>query len=166
MVRRAAGPASRYTVGVTSVALAPVASSPAVLARMRAQRTQNTGPEIALRRELHALGLRFRLHRVFRWGKVRRTIDLVLPGARVAVEVHGCFWHGCEKCRRRKVGANGQWWSDKIARNRRRDADTARRLRAAGWSVVTVWEHEPPSAAARRVLRVVERKQRAAPAAA
>jgi DNA mismatch endonuclease (patch repair protein) len=85
---------------------------------------------------------------------MRRRADLTFVRARVAVFVDGCFWHGCP----RHVTwpkANADWWRAKIDANRRRDADTTRRLRVAGWRVVRVWEHESPMIAAIRVAKTV-----------
>jgi len=78
----------------------------------------------------------------------RRRVDLVFGRARVAVFVDGCFWHGCPEHGQRAHGVNGWYWPEKIAGNRRRDADTDDRLRAAGWAVVRVWEHDDPEQAA------------------
>ena len=120
---------------------------------MSAQRSSDTAPEIALRKELHALGLRFRKHRsVF---SNRRKHDVVLARSRTVVEVRGCFWHGCPE-HSRGTKNNSEWWAAKIAGNRSRDEDTATRLEEAGWELVVVWEHEDPVEAAVRVKKVVE----------
>jgi DNA mismatch endonuclease (patch repair protein) len=134
----------------------PFASSPAVQRRMSVQRRHDTAPELAVRRALHALGLRYRVH-VRPLADLRRQADVVFTRARVAVFVDGCFWHGCPDHGRRRHGVNGWYWPDKIARNQRRDADTDEQLRRAGWTVVRVWEHEPPGEAAARVARAVRR---------
>lgn len=128
----------------------PGASSVQVSARMSRAARRETAPELALRRALHAAGHRYRVvHPVP--GNRRRTIDIAFPKARVAVFVDGCFWHGCPEHGTRPR-ANGQWWIAKLEANRARDADTDRKLRAAGWQVVRVWEHEDVQAA----LSVVE----------
>jgi len=85
---------------------------------------------------------------------VRRRADLVFGPARVAVFVDGCFWHGCP------VHAtwpknNAEFWREKIETNRLRDQDTDRRLTAAGWEVVRVWEHEDLDEVANRLERIV-----------
>jgi DNA mismatch endonuclease, patch repair protein len=121
--------------------------------RMSDQRTRDTTPEVALRHRLHAMGLRYRLHRSVLQGS-RRTHDIVFVGPRVVVDVHGCFWHGCEQHYVAPM-ANAEFWSVKIAGNRARDADTHNRLEEAGWTHVIVWEHEDPDAAAERVASVV-----------
>ena len=132
----------------------PFASSEALQRRMSGQRSKDTAPELSLRRQLHAMGLRYRVH-VRPLNDLRRTADIVFTRARVAVFVDGCFWHGCPDHGRRRHDVNPWYWPEKIARNRRRDADTDLRLNEAGWTVIRVWEHEPPGGAARRVGEVV-----------
>jgi len=102
-------------------------------------RGKNTGPELALRRLLHAAGYRYRLHAPGLPGRP----DLAFPRRRAAVFVHGCFWHGHD-CPRgaRAPKANAAYWSAKIGRNRARDADVQARLGAQGWRALTVWECE------------------------
>lgn len=120
---------------------------PVVSARMRSQPSSSTGPEVAVRRALHAAGVRFRLHKRVVPGAPRRTVDIVLGPARIAVDVRGCFWHGCpEHCR--VPVTRSEWWAEKIESNLARDADTVARLTAAGWAVVVVWEHDDPVSAA------------------
>jgi DNA mismatch endonuclease (patch repair protein) len=108
---------------------------------MSTQRREGTAPEVALRRALHALGLRYRVHRA-PVPSLRRKADVVFGPSRVAVFVDGCFWHGCPQHGRRHHDVNSWYWPDKIARNRRRDADTDQALASAGWLAVRVWEHE------------------------
>ncbi len=120
---------------------------------MQATRQRNTAAEIALRSELHRLGLRYRLHRRIVPG-VKRQVDIVFGPAKVAVFVDGCFWHSCPR-HGTQSKANAQWWRDKLDANRRRDLDTNRRLRSAGWRVVRVWEHSDPREAAARVASIV-----------
>ena len=107
---------------------------------------RDTAPELALRRELHKRGMRYRLQ-VKTPGSRRRTIDIAFPSARLAVFVDGCFWHGCP-AHGTQPQANRDWWLWKIARNQARDADTNRLLLEAGWTVVRVWEHDEVSSAA------------------
>lgn len=121
--------------------------------RMSRQKSRDTGVEMALRRALHALGLRYRVHRRPVAG-VRREADVVFPGARVAVFVDGCFWHGCPEHATWPKN-NAEFWRGKIEGNRARDRDTDARFAQAGWRVVRVWEHEDPAEAAARVLAVV-----------
>jgi DNA mismatch endonuclease (patch repair protein) len=129
---------------------------------MSKQRREDTAPELALRQALHALGLRYRLHRApLPW--LRRKADVVFGPARVAVFVDGCFWHGCPQHGQRRHDVNGWYWSEKIARNRRRDEDTDNALASAGWKVLRVWEHEVCGSAAldaaRRVQEAVEARR-------
>lgn len=104
---------------------------------MRAVRGRDTGPELAVRRLLHGLGYRYRLHRAGLPG----TPDLVFPGRRAVVFVHGCFWHGHD-CPRgaRQPKRNAAYWIAKVARNRARDAAVADALAAQGWRSHIVWE--------------------------
>lgn len=122
---------------------------------MSAQRSQDTAPELAVRRELHSMGLRYRVH-VQPLAGLRRKADIVFTRVRLAVFVDGCFWHGCPEHGHRRHDVNSWYWPEKIARNQRRDADTDSRLREAGWTVVRVWEHEPPAAAAQRIAAAVQ----------
>ncbi len=110
-------------------------------------RSTDTAPELAVRRRLHQAGFRFRLHRKDLPGNP----DIVLPRHRTVVFVHGCFWHwhGCK--RSRMPTANRDYWSAKITRNRARDGLVTESLRAAGWQVTRIWEHEPLEAAVARV---------------
>lgn len=137
----------------------PQASSPQVRRRMQATRRRDTAPEIALRRELHRRGLRYRLD-VALPVLPRRRMDIVFAPARLVVLVDGCFWHGCPwhstvPCQ------NAGFWSAKIGATQRRDADTDARLRGAGWEVIRAWEHENPTDVAEHVEAVLaERRTR------
>ena len=106
---------------------------------MRAVKGRNTKPEIALRKKLFALGLRYRLNVKDLPGKP----DLVFAKHKTVVFVHGCFWHGHD-CKRgaRQPKQNASYWKDKIARNKARDKKNASELKKLGWRVVTVWECE------------------------
>lgn len=133
--------------------LRPRPSSPDVRRRMQAVRRRDTAAEIAIRRELHARGLRFRIDQSVLPSR-RRRVDLVFRTARVVVFVDGCFWHSCPKHATRPK-ANRDWWRTKLAENHRRDRQTDRELVAAGWRVIRIWEHERPAAAANRIARTV-----------
>lgn len=113
-------------------------SSPERSKLMSRVRNKNTGPELAVRKALHAAGFRFRLH-----GKdLPGRPDIVLPRYRTAIFVHGCFWHG-HACRRGVLPKdNAEFWSEKIDRNRARDAAAREALALAGWSVETIWQCE------------------------
>ena len=107
-------------------------------ANMRAVRGRNTAPELLIRSTLHRLGYRFRLHR----RDLPGTPDIVLPGRRRAIFVHGCFWHGHECPRGSLPTSNLDFWRPKIAKNRERDASAQDHLHQQGWGVLTVWECE------------------------
>lgn len=124
---------------------------------MSRQASRDTAPEVSLRRNLHALGLRYRVH-VRPLPELRRTADIVFTRAKVAVFVDGCFWHSCPEHATRPT-ANAAWWAAKLARNVERDEDTDRRLAEAGWLAVRVWEHEDPIAAGTRVAGAVRNRQ-------
>lgn len=117
---------------------------------LRGRRRTDTHPELLLRRALHALGARFRLHRRIARGC---TPDIVLPGRRLAVFVDGDYWHSCPVHRKDKVvrGPNAELWAAKLARNQERDARANQLAEAAGWRVVRVWEcavrHDPRAVA-------------------
>lgn len=121
---------------------------------MERQRRRDTAPELALRRALHAMGLRYRVDARLPLPGLRRTADLLFPGPRVAVFVDSCFWHACPEHGTWPKG-NGAWWRQKLETNRRRDADTSARLVEAGWLPLRVWEHEAPQDAAIRVRDAV-----------
>jgi DNA mismatch endonuclease (patch repair protein) len=102
---------------------------------MSAVRTKNTAPELQVRRTLHALGFRYRLHE----RRLPGCPDIVFPRFRVAVFVHGCFWHG-HRCRRgRRPISNAAFWNGKIESNRERDRRNIAALRNSGWKVVVIW---------------------------
>ena len=116
---------------------------------------------MALRHELHRLGLRYRVDRAVIPG-VRRRADVVFTRARVAVFVDGCFWHGCP-VHGSQPKANAEWWASKLEANQARDLDTDVRLKAAAWMPVRVWEHENMRAAAKRIEALVRTDVRRAP---
>ena len=114
---------------------------------MRRVKARDTGPELAVRRLLWRLGARYRLHRKDLPG----SPDIVLPGRRLAIFVHGCFWHGHDCPRGSRVPkANRDYWVAKVARNRARDAGAREALAARGWRVETLWECELKDEAALR----------------
>jgi len=107
----------------------------AVMSRIRAK---NTKPELAVRRALFALGFRYRLHVASLPGRP----DIVMRSAMTVVEVKGCFWHGHRCLGGRRPRQNASYWGPKISGNIARDHRNERRLRRAGWRVVTIWECE------------------------
>ncbi|MEU4051451.1 very short patch repair endonuclease [Streptomyces olivaceus] len=127
----------------------PVPSSASVSARMSRQGSRDTAPEIAVRRLLHASGLRYRVN-VPVPGMARRTIDIVFPRAKVAIFLDGCFWHGCPQ-HATQPKSNAEWWRTKLDKNMSRDAETTEHLRDEGWTVLRFWEHEAPEDVAKQV---------------
>ena len=100
-------------------------------------RGKNTKPEIALRKALHAMGFRFRLHDKRLPGRP----DIVLPKWKVAIEVHGCFWHRHEGCRYSSTPATrSDFWAEKFAANVARDRRNLEQLLEEGWRTAVVWE--------------------------
>jgi DNA mismatch endonuclease (patch repair protein) len=140
-------------VAVAAVGYEPWASRPAVRRVMQGNRKRDTRPEVALRRAVHACGLRYRVAARPLPGQPW-TADLVFAGPRLAVFLDGCYWHGCPEhftCPR----VNTAYWSSKIERNRARDARVDAELQAAGWATLRIWEHEPTSSAEERVMAAV-----------
>ena len=137
--------------------MTPAASSDVARARMTRQRQRDTKPELALRKELHRRGLRYFIQRR-PLPELRRTLDVVFPRSRVAVDVRGCWWHACPE-HGTNAKANSKWWAEKLAANSRRDAETAERLAAAGWMLVVVWEHADPAHEAERIRALVLSRQ-------
>lgn len=123
-------------------------------AMMRAVRSRDTAPERVVRRLAHALGYRFRLNR----RDLPGSPDLVFPGRRKVIFVHGCFWHRHD-CRagRSTPAANRDFWLRKFSDNVRRDRRVARRLRADGWGVMTVWECQTKLAGRERLAGRLKR---------
>jgi len=104
---------------------------------MRAVRGKDTKPEIAVRRALHTLGYRFRLQRKGLPGRP----DVLLPRHRIAIFVHGCFWHRHEGCHRATTPKiREEFWTKKLEANVARDRTVERELRELSWKVVTIWE--------------------------
>jgi DNA mismatch endonuclease (patch repair protein) len=107
--------------------------------RMKRVRSTNTKPEMTVRRIVWALGWRYRLNVRSLPGKP----DLAIRKAKKAIFVHGCFWHAHEGCRRATVPATRvDFWTSKLAYNRRRDQDNTRALENTGWKVLVIWECE------------------------
>ena len=112
---------------------------------MRRVKGRDTSPELKVRKALTGLGVRYRLNRKDLPG----SPDIVMAGRRLAIFVHGCFWHGHDCARGSRVPkANREYWTAKVARNVARDARTAADLAAAGWRVETIWECDLKDAAA------------------
>jgi DNA mismatch endonuclease, patch repair protein len=108
-------------------------------ANMRAVRAKNTKPELIVRRLVHGMGYRYRLHD----RDLPGTPDLVFRSRRKVIFVHGCFWHQHKGCARAsEPRSNVRFWRPKLARNAKRDAEQLRRLTTAGWTVLVIWECE------------------------
>ncbi|MBN8966099.1 MAG: DNA mismatch endonuclease Vsr [Rhizobiales bacterium] len=104
--------------------------------QMARVRNKDTKPEWVVRRMLHSLGYRYRLHR----RDLPGSPDLVFPSRKVVVFVHGCFWHGHHCPRGKAPSSNKGFWNKKISGNKTRDLRNTRALRRLGWSVITLWE--------------------------
>lgn len=122
---------------------------------MRNTRTRNTAPEMALRRELHRRGLRYRVNTQPVPG-LRTTADVVFPRLRLAVYVDGCFWHSCPE-HGNLPKANRPWWKAKLDATMERDQRNQRALEDRGWRVVRVWEHDCPEPGAQVVEALVRK---------
>jgi DNA mismatch endonuclease, patch repair protein len=106
---------------------------------MAAVHSEGTGPEMAVRRILHGLGYRYRLH----VGTLPGKPDMVFPARRKIVFVHGCFWHRHGDCRyATSPKTRKAFWQSKFAANVERDRRTKRELKRMGWTVLTVWQCE------------------------
>jgi DNA mismatch endonuclease (patch repair protein) len=101
-------------------------------------RTKDTKPELIVRSTLHGLGYRYRLHRKDLPG----TPDLVFPGRRKVIFVHGCFWHGHDCPRGKLPATNTEFWEVKVAKNKARDERTLQTLKSLGWNAFVAWECE------------------------
>jgi DNA mismatch endonuclease (patch repair protein) len=120
---------------------------------MSRARRRDTAPEVAIRREAHRRGLRYRVDSALP-GLPRRRADMVFLRRRIAVFVDGCFWHSCP-VHATTPTANREWWVAKLQRNEQRDRHTDEHLRGLGWTVLRFWEHEDAVAAVDVIDRVV-----------
>jgi len=118
-------------------------------------RSKNTKPEKLLRSLLHNKGLRFRIHRKDLPGKP----DIVFPKQRVAIFVHGCFWHFHKDCNEGRIpSTNSKFWKNKLEKNVARDEKVIKELILMGWNVIIVWECEiekTPSDIEQKILKVL-----------
>jgi DNA mismatch endonuclease (patch repair protein) len=132
----------------------PPPSSTAVRNVMRANRAKDTGPEVRLRRGLREVGLGgYRLN----WRKAAGRPDIAYPGRRMAIFVHGCFWHHCPRCYPSLPKSNSAFWERKFSLNLERDQRKRKALEDAGWLVEEVWEHELTSSSQQVIRRIQER---------
>jgi DNA mismatch endonuclease (patch repair protein) len=123
---------------------------------MRGNKKTGTRPELVVRRIVHGLGARYRLHD----RRLPGRPDLVLPGRRLVIFVHGCFWHAHDMAActlRRSPAPSGSYWRAKIARNVERDRESRDRLLGDGWRVEVVWECETldPDPLRRKLAKVL-----------
>jgi len=121
---------------------------------MQSVGTKDTGPELIVRRKLYALGYRFRLHRKDLPGKP----DIVLPGRKKIIFVHGCFWHG-HACRKGQLPKSKlEYWGPKISANVARDRQRLAELKVLGWSTLVLWQCEiaQPDLLERKLIRFLD----------
>lgn len=105
---------------------------------MQSVKTADTGPEIKLRKALFAAGYRFRVHR----RDLPGSPDIVLPGRKKAIFVHGCFWHGHDCAKGKASKSRQDYWGPKLEANKARDARNLHDLAALGWEAEVVWQCE------------------------
>lgn len=148
----------RHPAVTAPVAALPPPDRSALMSRVK---KVDTRPELLLRSELHRRGLRFRVQVPVPQAP-RRSIDVALTRARIAVFVDGCFWHGCPD-HLTLPRHNRDWWRWKLATVRARDRDTVRVLQDQGWAVLRVWEHEDPVAVGEVVEQLWRARTRPAP---
>ena len=130
----------------------PPASSEAVRHSMQGNRSKNTKPELLVRRYLREAGLTgYRLQ----WKGAAGRPDIAFPGRRVAIFVHGCFWHRCPYCHPSEPRSNVEFWNAKFQRNQERDRRDAQALLDAGWTVVVVWECRLKKQRVRRTMEAI-----------
>lgn len=120
-------------------------------------RNRDTSAEMAVRRELHARGLRYRVNLAVP-GSGRSKPDIVFTRKKVVVFIDGCFWHRCP-IHATAPKANSAWWNEKLTLNVERDHRTDEGLREAGWSVFRFWEHEDPTAVADSIESALREKR-------
>ncbi|ESY43586.1 DNA mismatch repair protein Vsr [Mesorhizobium sp. LNJC384A00] len=120
---------------------------------MRKQRVADTQAETRVRAALFAAGIRYRKH----WAvpsRRRRTIDIAMPGKKVAIFIDGCFWHGCQ-AHKTVPRSNEAWWRAKLDDNKRRDYETTELLVNQGWKVLRFWEHDETSEVVAAIIRSI-----------
>lgn len=118
---------------------APIPESETTSKVMSAIRAKNTKPELLLRKALRQVGVSgYRLH----WEKAPGRADIAFPGHKIAIFLHGCFWHMCTYCNLPLPKSHTNWWKEKLEKNKLRDEEKTRLLEAASWTVLVFWEHE------------------------
>lgn len=143
-----AGEPERLTANIGSWA-----TSPSVRRSMLGNKARDTRPELAVRRIVHGMGLRYRVdYRPTRQLRVRG--DMVFPRRRVVVFIDGCYWHGCP-LHYTSPKSNTEYWSSKVFANRERDARTTKMLTELGWTVLRFWTHHDPVEIAEEIRKSV-----------
>jgi len=128
---------------------------------MQANRSRDTGPEMAVRHELFRRGMRYRVaYKPLK--NSRRTVDIAFPRLKIAVLVDGCFWHGCPE-HLRAPSTHTDFWNQKIESTVCRDKETTQMLTEAGWQVMRFWEHENYVDVADRIQQVIVNMQNVPP---
>jgi DNA mismatch endonuclease, patch repair protein len=120
-------------------------------------RSKNTSPEMAVRKMVHRMGFRYRLHVADLPGKP----DLVFPRLRKIIEVKGCFWHQHDGCPYSRIPkSRTEYWAPKLLGNIERDRDNEQHLNSLGWQVLTIWECElkESTLSAKRIRRFLRRR--------
>lgn len=125
---------------------------------MQGNKSKDTLAELAIRKALHAKGLRYRVN-MRPVPDLRRTADVVFTRARLAIFIDGCFWHACS-AHYVEPKANVDYWRPKINRNRDRDLETTQRMQDAGWVVMRFWEHEETETVVHEIVLAVDATRR------
>ncbi len=130
---------------------APIPKDERTSALMSRIRGKNTGPEKALRSALRSMGITgYRLH----YNKAPGRPDIAFVNRKIAIFVHGCFWHGCPYCRPARPKSNNSFWAEKLDRNIARDKQKLRELKKAGWRAITIRECRLKKAPAIQLRRI------------
>lgn len=135
------------------------ASSASARMTMQGNRGRDTTAELAVRRLVHANGLRYKVN-ARPEADLRRTSDLLFTRVRFAVFIDGCYWHGCSQ-HFTMPATNSAYWSAKIGGNQERDLETTTWLEQRGWLVLRFWEHETPESVAEQISRMVHQRRAA-----
>lgn len=128
-----------------------VPKNPAVSQIMKGNKAQGTKPELLLRKKLVEAGIRY--YRI-NYAKLRGKPDIVFVGKKVAVFLHGCFWHQCPYCKPPMPRHNMEFWKGKLNGNKERDRITKKELRKMGWKVVVVWECQLKKSPEKQIERI------------
>ena len=133
---------------------APIPKKESTSRVMSANRAKKTGPELVLQKAVRKAGVRGAR---FNFKGVPGSPDIAFSAKRLAVFVHGCFWHHCPKCDLPLPRQNRLFWRAKFIRNRERDQKKLQELKSGEWKTLVIWEHEIKKDPARAVQRIVKR---------